>query len=195
MEGFVLNLACCISTSEATSALSSEPNIETKRNQAYNWSCTTHPPEQTQRDSRCWRHRPSLGQSPRDSVPQSTACSSRIHHGGWSTRGQHLHIRMTRKRRETVCQCRLVVLSAPYQQVVKRDHVPAVAPKAIALITSVALLTPPSTNNWNFSLGKFNPRLIFNSLVTSTRTSIPDRAKSSWRPPWFESTTPANPRS
>ena len=63
------------------------------------------------------------------------------------------------------------------------DHTPAVAPRAMALITSVALLTPPSTNTWNFSFGKFNPRLAFNSLVTSTRTSIPDRAKSSWRPP------------
>ena len=62
-------------------------------------------------------------------------------------------------------------------------HAPAVAPKAMALITSVALLTPPSTNNWNFSFGKLSPRLAFSSFVTSTSTSIPDRAKSSWRPP------------
>lgn len=75
------------------------------------------------------------------------------------------------------------------------ENVPAVAPKAMALRTSVARLTPPSTNSWNFSLGNFNPLFSPSLATTSTRTSIPDRAKSSWRPPWFERTTPARPAS
>lgn len=73
--------------------------------------------------------------------------------------------------------------------------IPAVAPSATAFNTSVARLTPPSTNSWNFSFGKVIPRFSLNALTTSTSTSMPERAKSSCLPPWFERTAPAHPAS
>jgi len=91
-------------------------------------------------------------------------------------------------------------LQVDWSEILRHDVVlsadaPAVAPRAIAFRTSVARRTPPSTNSWNFGLGKVIPRFSFNLVTTSTKTSIPERAKSSWRPPWFDSTTPATPRS
>ena len=81
--------------------------------------------------------------------------------------------------------------SCPYAQneyMNARPTPTAEAPEAIALRMLLAHLTPPSTNTANCGFG--HGSRVSSASTMLTRFSSPDRAASSWRPPWLESTIP-----